>query len=56
MTVIIAFFCGMCFLTLSDAIADYLSALAQRLEAQAEKMKLENQQKEQELQIHIHNS
>ncbi|MBR2208097.1 MAG: hypothetical protein IJ859_04730 [Synergistaceae bacterium] len=47
MSIIIAFFCGMCFYTLADAIADYISAKAQILEAQAEKLKLDNEEREQ---------
>lgn len=41
MAIIIAFFCGMCFLTLADSIADYISAAAQRLETQAESLKVD---------------
>ena len=45
MAIIVAFFCGMCFLTLSDAIAEYISACAQMLEAKAEALKKENEEK-----------
>ena len=47
MSIIIAFFCGLCAAILTDAIADYISAKAQMLEAQAEKLKLDNQEREQ---------
>ena len=46
MSIIIAFFCGMCFYTLADAIADYISAKALMIEAQAEKLKLDNKDRE----------
>ena len=45
MAIIIAFFCGMCFLTLADSIADYIEAKADQIEAQAEKLKLDNEEK-----------
>ena len=39
MAIIIAFFCGMCFYTLADSIADYISAKAHEIEANAEYLK-----------------
>ena len=45
MSIIVAFFVGICFATLSDSVADYISACAQKIEAQAEAMKLENEAK-----------
>ena len=42
MSIIIAFFCGMALITLADAIADYISAKAHEIEANAELLKLEN--------------
>ncbi|MBR2208998.1 MAG: hypothetical protein IJ859_09365 [Synergistaceae bacterium] len=51
MSIIIAFFCGMCFYTLTDAIAEYISAKAQMIEAQAEKLKLDNQEREQRMEV-----
>ena len=49
MSIIIAFFVGICFATLADSIADYISALAQKIEAQAEALRLENKSKKLEL-------
>ena len=49
MSIIIAFFCGICFATLADSVADYISACAQRIEAQAEAIRLENKSKALEL-------
>ena len=49
MSIIIAFFVGICFATLADSIADYISACARRIEAQAEALKLENESKKLEL-------
>ncbi|MBR2207443.1 MAG: hypothetical protein IJ859_01390 [Synergistaceae bacterium] len=49
MSIIIAFFVGICFATLADSVADYISACAQRIEAQAEALKLENKSKKLEL-------
>ena len=49
MSIIIAFFCGICFATLADSVADYISACAQRIEAQAEAIRLENKSKTIEL-------
>ena len=49
MSIIIAFFCGICFVTLADSVADYISACAQRIEAQAEAIRLENKSKALEL-------
>ena len=46
MAIIIAFFCGLCFYTLADSIADYISAKALMIEAQAEKLKLDNKDRE----------
>ena len=46
MSIIIAFFCGLCFYTLSDAIADYISAKAQMIKAQAEALGVQNKLKE----------
>lgn len=46
MAIIIAFFCGMCFLTLSESIADYIEAKAQHLEAIAEQIKVQNKLEE----------
>lgn len=46
MAIIIAFFCGMCFYTLADAIAEYISAKALMIEAQAELLRLNNKEKE----------
>lgn len=45
MSIIIAFFCGICFTTLADSVADYISACAKRIEAQAETIRLENELK-----------
>ncbi len=45
MSIIIAFFCGICFTTLADSVADYISACAKRIEAQAEAIRLENKSK-----------
>lgn len=45
MSIIVAFFCGMCFATLADSIADYISACAERIEAQAEAIRVENKSK-----------
>lgn len=45
MSILTAFFCGLIFATLADSVADYISALAQKIEAQAECMKLEAQAK-----------
>ena len=45
MSIIIAFFVGICFATLADSVADYISACAQRIEAQAEALRLENKAK-----------
>ena len=53
MSVIIAFFCGMCFTTLADSVADYISACAKRIEAQAEAVRLENQSKAKALGIEL---
>ena len=39
MAIIIAFFCGLCFYTLADSIADYISAKAHEIEANAEYLK-----------------
>ena len=47
MSIIIAFFCGLCAAILTDAIADYISAKAQKLKAQTEQLKLDNQEQEQ---------
>ena len=49
MSIIIAFFCGICFATLADSVADYISACAQKIEAQAEALRLENKSKALEL-------
>ena len=49
MSIIVAFFCGICFATLADSVADYISACAQRIEAQAEAIRLENKSKALEL-------
>ena len=49
MSIIVAFFCGICFATLADSIADYISACAQKIEAQAEALRLENKSKALEL-------
>ena len=46
MSIIIAFFCGLCFYTLSDALADYISAKAQKIEAEAEALKVQSKLKE----------
>jgi len=45
MSIIIAFFCGICFTTLADSVADYISACAKRIEAQAEAIRFENKSK-----------
>ena len=49
MSIIIAFFCGICFSVLADSVADYISACAQKIEAQAEALRLENKSKALEL-------
>ena len=46
MSIIIAFFCGLCFYTLSDAIADYISAKAEMIKAQAEALGVQSKLKE----------
>mgnify|MGYP003571467278 CR=1 FL=1 len=53
MSIIIAFFCGICFTTLADSVADYISACASRIEAQAEAIKLENKAKALKLDIKL---
>ena len=47
MSIIIAFFVGLCLSILSDAIVDNISAKAQMLKAQTEQLKLDNQEQEQ---------
>ena len=42
MSIIVAFFCGMCFFTLADSIADYISAQASLLESKAEALSIRN--------------
>lgn len=39
----------MCFLTLSDSLSDLISAHAEKLEAYAEKLKLDNLERKKEL-------
>ena len=39
MSIIIAFFCGLCFYILADAIADYISAKAHEIEANSQYIK-----------------
>ena len=46
MSIIIAFFVGLCLSILSDAIADYISAKAQKLKAQAEALSIESKIKQ----------
>ena len=46
MSIIIAFFCGLCFYTLADSIADYISAKARMLEAQADALKVQSRLRE----------
>lgn len=46
MSIIVSFFCGLCFYTLSDALADYISAKARMLEAQADALKVQNRLRE----------
>ena len=46
MSIILAFFCGIGICTLSDSIADYISAKAQKIEAEAEALKVQNKLKE----------
>jgi len=53
MSTIIAFFCGICFATLADSIADYISACAKRIEAKAETIRLENKSKAKALGIEL---
>ena len=45
MAIIVAFFCGMCFLTLSDSIADWISACAARIEAIAHSIEIDNDER-----------
>ena len=45
MSVIVAFFVGICFATLADSIADYISACAKKIEATAESIRIENKAK-----------
>jgi len=45
MSVIVAFFIGICFSTLADSVADYISACAKKIEATAESIRLENKAK-----------
>ena len=42
MGIIVAFFCGLCFSVLADAIADYIYAKAEEIEARTEIIKLNN--------------
>ncbi|MBR1486327.1 MAG: hypothetical protein IJ597_03630 [Synergistaceae bacterium] len=49
MGIIIAFFCGLCFYTLADSLADYISAKAQHIEALAEQLSIQNKLKELEI-------
>ena len=46
MSVVIAFFCGLCFYTLSEAVADYISAKAHMIEARAEALKVQTKLEE----------
>ena len=45
MAIFVAFICGMCFLTLGDAIADYIGAHARMLEAKAHQLEFENEER-----------
>ena len=49
MAIIIAFFCGLCFYTLTDSVADYIYACAKILEAKAGALNVQNKLKELEL-------
>ena len=49
MGIIVAFFCGLCFYTLADSIADYISAKASLIEAEAEALGVQNKLKELEI-------
>ena len=49
MAIVVAFFCGMCFFTLADSIADYISAQARLIESKAEALGVQNKLKELEI-------
>ena len=49
MAIVVAFFCGLCFYTLADSIADYISAQARLIEAKAEALGVQNKLKELEI-------
>ena len=46
MSFVIAFFCAFCFLTLADSVADYISAKAEMIKAQAEALGVQSKLKE----------